>query len=86
MKPINFEHSNKTLTPSQKPYGGDVREVVDLPVWTDGIHCVSCSKMSIRERISALIFGRTWIDLLSGGTQPPVYVQASKEYLKYENE
>jgi len=38
--------------------------------------------MSWRERLSALLFGRVWLALLSGETQPPALVQASRDYLK----
>lgn len=80
MKPIKFKYQNAELQPS--PHGHGSHNVSSLPIWTDGEQCVSCWKMSWRERIAALIFGRIWISVLSGKTQPPIYVQASNEYLR----
>jgi hypothetical protein len=82
MKPIQFEHSNQVLQPSGQEYSDNVTGVDPLPVWTDGEQCVSCWKMSLRERFSALLFGRVWLSLLSGYTQPPAFIQASREYLE----
>ena len=82
MKPVAFKHSNKTLQPSGKKYSQNVTSVAPLPVWTDGEQCISCWKMSLRERLSALLFGRVWLALLSGQTQPPACVTVSKEYLE----
>ncbi len=82
MQPISFKASNKVLRPSDTVYSGDVREVTDLPIWTNGEQCVSCWKISWRERLSALLFGRVWLAVLSGETQPPVSIHAGKEYLK----
>jgi hypothetical protein len=53
-------------------------------VWSDGEQCVSCWQMTIRERLTALLFGRVWLMVLSGWTQPPVYVEASRSYLQEE--
>lgn len=86
MKPITFKYSNRILQPSGQEYSENVTGVVPLSVWTDGEQCVSCWKMSLRERFSALLFGRVWLALLSGQTQPPALVQASREYLREEKE
>jgi len=82
MKPVGFKYQNRVLQPSGKEYSENVTGVVPLPVWTDGEQCVSCWRMSWRERLSALLFGRVWLALLSGETQPPALVQASRDYLK----
>lgn len=82
MKPINFKHSNITLQPSGKTYSDNVTKVTELPIWTDGEQCLSCWKMSWRERFSSLIFGRVWISALTGSTQPPIFAMVEKEYLK----
>jgi len=82
MEPIQFEHSNKVLQPSGKEYSSNVVGVDPLPVWTDGEQCVSCWKMSLKERLFALIFGRVWLGLLSGETQPPASVVVSRSYLQ----
>ena len=69
MEPIDFKHSNKTLQApdpkaTEEQYGDAVTEIVELPVWTDGIHCVSCWKMSWREPPgrARIIVGR-WVHL-----------------------
>ena len=82
MKPVWFKFSNQTLQPSGQEYSENVESVAPLSVWTDGAQCVSCWRMSLRERLSALLFGRVWLALLSGETQPPVSLVASREYLR----
>jgi hypothetical protein len=82
MKPVQFRYSNRTLQPSGKEYSSNVTGVDPLPVWTDGEQCVSCWQMSLRERLSALLFGRVWLAVLSGRTQPPVCLQVTRNYLK----
>jgi len=86
MKPTAFEHSNQILQPSgeqlQKYSENVVITVAPLPVWTNGEQCVSCWRMSLRERLSALLFGRVWLALLSGETQPPVLIQVGRKYLR----
>ena len=82
MKPISFDCSSKVLQPSGRKYSENITEVSALPVWTDGEQCVSCWAMSLRERLSALFFGRVWLALLSGETQPPACVLVSKNYLR----
>ena len=84
MEPTTFKYANKVLQPSGQEYSANVTEIVPLPIWTDGEQCVSCWKMSLRERLSALLFGRAWLALLSGETQPPAAVQVGKTYLKEE--
>jgi len=82
MRPIQFKHSNKVLRPSGKEYSGNVTGVAPLPVWTDGEQCVSCWKMSFRERLSALLFGRVWLALLSGETQPAACLTVARSHLQ----
>lgn len=82
MKPIPFRHANRLLQWSGASYSENVTGVDPLPIWTDGEQCVSCWRMSWRERLSALIFGRVWLALLSGETQPPVWLGAQRTYLK----
>ena len=82
MKPVTFKYSNKVLQPSSQKYSTNVASVEALPIWTDGEQCVSCWKMSLRERLSAILFGRIWLSLLSGETQPPACIQVGKEYLQ----
>ena len=82
MKPSKFDYSNKTLQPSGKTYSENVTGVEPLHIWTDGEQCVSCWRLSWRERLSAVIFGRVWIAALTGQTQPPIYAEAAKNYFR----
>jgi len=91
MKPIQFEYANRQLgAPTgflercdrRSPLELHVAGIDPLPVWTDGEQCVSCWRMSIRERLAALLFGRVWLAVLSGSTQPPVYISATRTYLE----
>jgi hypothetical protein len=83
MKPTTFQQSNHTLNaPENTSYSRNVESVDALPIWTDGEQCVSCWKMTWRERLSALFFGKIWLAVLFGSTQPPVYLQASDKYFK----
>jgi hypothetical protein len=75
--PIRFEHQTVEL---QAPEGA--KGVAPLPVWTDGRQVVSCWKLSWRERLSALLFGRVWVAVLSGHTQPPVFIRAVRTFLR----
>lgn len=86
MNPCYFRLSNKTLEPSGRVYSTNVTRVDPLNIWTDGEQCVSCWSMSWRERISALFFGKVWVAVLSGNTQPPICVECVKEYLREANE
>ncbi len=75
MTPVTFTESNKTL----KAPPGKENEIIELPIWTDGKQCVSCYKLSWAERWSALFFGRAWLSVLSGVTQPPVWVLVKRK-------
>jgi len=86
MRPVEFKYQNNVLQPSDKKYSKNVTGIDPLPIWTDGEQCVSCWRMSWRERLSALVFGRVWLAILSGRTQPPVWVGASRDYLKETTE
>lgn len=76
MKPINFPEANKNLL---KPKGMTDEECGSLPVWTDGEQCVSCWQPTVKERISILLFGKIWLSVYSGETQPPVALWATQD-------
>lgn len=67
MEPIDFEQSNKTLGP---PPGMTAEECGSLPIHNDGVYCTSCWQMTCGERFSALFFGKVWLSVMSGRTQP----------------
>lgn len=68
MEPVGFPESNKSLG---APAGME-DAVLPLPVWSDGQQCISLWRPSLRERLSILLFGRVWLSVLMGSTQPPV--------------
>ncbi|RPJ28026.1 MAG: hypothetical protein EHM33_05970 [Chloroflexi bacterium] len=76
MEPKKFEQANKTLT---KPSNMTDEECGSLPVFTDGKVCISLWKMTWRERFSALFFGKLWLFVHSGYTQPPVAPMVQRE-------
>lgn len=77
MKPIDFKQSTKVL---QKPSTMTDKECASLHVWSDGKQCVSCWKPTLKERINILFGGKVWLGVLSGGTQPPVFVAGSNVF------
>lgn len=76
MEPIQFKQANKNLL---KPQGMTDEECGSLPVFTDGKVCISLWKMTWRERLSALFFGKVWLWVHSGQTQPPVGLEAIRQ-------
>lgn len=75
MEPLNFPEANSELS---APIGMPTDECSNLHVMTDGKQCLSLWSMSWRERLSALLFGRVWLCVLSGKTQPPVWLRAER--------
>lgn len=75
MKPANFPEANRNLT---KPQGMTDEECGPLPVYSDGTVCVSLWKPTLRERLSLLFFGKLWLFVHSGHTQPPVALDIKK--------
>jgi len=76
MEPEKFPQANKELL---KPEDWTEEQCGTLPVYTDGQQCISLWKMTWRERVSALFFGRMWLIVHSGQTQPPVALMATRE-------
>ncbi len=75
MTPTNFKEANRTLN---KPESMTDEECSSLRVFTDGRQCISCWRMTWKERLEALLFGRLWLSVLSGRTQPPVWVSCAR--------
>lgn len=75
MKPIKFKEATKNLL---RPANMTDEECSSLWVYSDGMQCISCWKMSFRQRISALVFGKVWLSVLNGKTQPPVWLDCTK--------
>lgn len=79
MKPIDFPQSTKVL---QRPSTMTENECSSLPVWSDGKQCVSCWKPSFIERLKILFTGKVWIGVLSGNTQPPIFISGEYVFAK----
>ncbi len=81
MTPTTFKFANRTLTaPLGRP------EVLPLPIYTDEQQCISLWTASWIERLKVLLFGRVWLCVQSGPTQPPVWISVDKEVLKYRDD
>lgn len=79
MKPTDFPQSTKVL---QRPGTMSESECQSLPVWCDGKQCVSCWNPTIKERLNILFGGKVWLGVLSGKTQPPVFVTSERVFEK----
>lgn len=79
MKPIDFAQSTKVL---QRPSTMAESECQSLPVWNDGKQCVSCWKATFKERLNILLTGKVWLGVLSGKTQPPVFIAGESVFEK----
>lgn len=80
MTPENFAESNFTYTaPKSMPDCGD------LPVQRHGDGILSCWRMTWRERLSALLFGRCWLNL-HATAQPPVWLCVSRRIHRLEQD
>lgn len=77
MKPIDFPQSTKVL---QRPSTMAESECQSLPVWNDGKQCVSCWKPTLGERMRIAFGGKVWLGVMSGKTQPPVFVSGEKVF------
>lgn len=57
-------------------------ECASLHVWSDGTQCVSCWRPTFKERLNILFGGKVWLGVLSGKTQPPVFVSGERIFNK----
>ena len=83
MDPISFKNVTKVL---EKPEGMTDEECGPLPVFNDGKLNISLWKMSLRERFYALLFGRVWLFVFSGKTQPPVGLSVERDVFEEVND
>lgn len=75
MNSTTFDETNHTLT---RPVDMTEEQCSSLDVYTDGTTCVSCWRLTLRERVSALFFGRCWLGVRSGTTHPPVWINCTR--------
>lgn len=81
MEPIQFPQANKNLL---KPENMTDEECSSLPVYTDGQQCISLWKMTWIERLNVLLFGKLWVFVISGYTQPPIGFMVNKDIFRKE--
>ncbi len=77
MNPIEFKGQSVVLN---KPATMTDEECKSLPIARMDNTCISCWKMNWRERLKALLTGKVWLGILSGQTQPPVYVTVDQPF------
>ena len=65
-----------------KPDNMTDEECSGLPIFTDGQVCISLWKPTIWERLKLLFTGRIWLGVLSGQSQPPVWVGVNHPFEK----
>lgn len=82
MVPEKFPEANKNLL---KPSSMTDAECASLWVFNDESQCISRWKLTWRERLKALIYGRIWLSVHSGVTQPPVWLSADKTVFQPAN-
>ena len=82
MEGISFPEQTLTLG---RPPSMSEEECGPLPVYlTAEGQVISCWRMTLRERFSALIFGKVWLWVWSGKTQPPVALEVKRTVFKKE--
>ena len=76
MKPVSFKEQTKVL---QRPASMTDEECGSLPVFSDGEQfCVSRWKLSLLDKIRIIFFGKIWLGIISGETQPPVWLDCRR--------
>ena len=75
MYPADFPQKHLDLA---RPDNMAPEECSALPVHRTGTRCISLWRASWRERLSVLVYGRVWLSVLSGNSQPPVALQAQR--------
>lgn len=84
MEPSAFREANRNLTPPADWDRDKDGDCGDLPTFTDGHTCISRWRLSWRERLTVLLSGAVWLGVLSGHTQPPVWIAARKPFARRE--
>lgn len=78
MKPIAFTEQTVVLQPNPNQMEIDDLPVGTLPIFTDGNQVISCWGLTFWERLRVLWFGKIWLGVHSGHTQPPVWLAAER--------
>jgi hypothetical protein len=78
MYPIGFKESNFVLG---RPGNMTDEECDQLPIYRDGLHCISCWKLSQEEMDLIQKTGCVYIAILSGETQPPMFATVHPPFI-----
>jgi hypothetical protein len=82
MKSIHFKESTIEL---KKPASMTDEECSSLHIYqTPEGSCISCWTASFWQRLMFLFHGKIWLGVLSGQTQPPVWIDCTKTVFKKE--
>lgn len=77
MKPIKFKNHSRVL---EKPKSMTDEQCESLPILQLNDTNISCWAAGWRERLRILLTGKVWLGVLSGASQPPVYLSASQPF------
>ena len=72
--PVEFPEQNGTLG---KPANMTDEECSSLPVYRDGHQCISCWRLTPEEMAEIQKTHCVFIGVLSGESQPPIWVKAA---------
>ena len=73
LTPVDFAEANCDLQPLLR-----AKNCEGMRVFSDGEACISCWKMSFRQRLHALIYGRIWLSVKSGPSMPGTWLSCEK--------
>ena len=79
MKPVRFKGQTGELRPPT-PLDQDC-DPLPVAVAEDGA-LISCWRMTWRERIRALVFGRVWVGILRRDTDPSIWLDCRRTVFK----
>lgn len=83
MKPLKFKEATIEL---KKPASMTDEECGSLWIHrTEDGQCISLWSVSFRKRLKFLFHGRVWLGILSGKTQPPVWLDMTKSIFINQN-
>ena len=78
MTPQAFKEQNEI-------YAKDQEEYLPLPAFANDEESISCWRLTLKERISILVFGRLWIRQMNFGKQlQPIRPQTEFPFAKGE--
>lgn len=82
MKPLFFKEATVELA---KPDSMTDEECGSLYIHqTDDNQCISCWTAPFWQRVLFLFHGKLWLGVVSGKTQPPVWLDMTRTIFKYE--